>query len=169
MVITNRNTWECRQLVCNGKWSCRQPQMAKIVLKSGWAGRSFRLSQSDILTKHKNWTTHIKSHGLISKEEWKLCSIAWFSFTGHEKVLLERQTESLIFVWKMHKVGWETLRHAEDAKHWLHWYPHPSYAPLTILLLSKRMHLTNSSWPSSTRKHAPHSISHSLEESTKKH
>lgn len=51
----------------------------------------------------------------------------------------------------------------------LHWQPYPSYAPLTILLLSKRMHLTNSSWPSNTRKHAPHSISHSLEESTKQH
>ena len=37
----------------------------------------------------------------------------------------------------------------------------PSYAPLTILLLSKRMHLTSSSWPSSTRRQAPHSMSHS--------
>lgn len=38
----------------------------------------------------------------------------------------------------------------------------PSYAPLTILLLSNRMHRTNSSCPSRTLKQAPHSISHSL-------
>ena len=42
----------------------------------------------------------------------------------------------------------------------------PSYAPLTILLASNLMHRTNSSWPSRTRKHAPHSTSQSLK---KKH
>lgn len=36
----------------------------------------------------------------------------------------------------------------------------PSYAPLTILFISNLIHLTNSSWPSSTLKQAPHSISH---------
>lgn len=35
----------------------------------------------------------------------------------------------------------------------------PSYAPLTILFESKRMQRTSSSCPSSTRKHAPHSMS----------
>lgn len=39
----------------------------------------------------------------------------------------------------------------------------PSYAPLTIRFESNRMHLTNSSCPSSTRKQAPHSISHKLQ------
>lgn len=40
---------------------------------------------------------------------------------------------------------------------------YPSYAPLTIRLLSKRIQRTSSSCPSKTRKQAPHSISHSLE------
>lgn len=39
----------------------------------------------------------------------------------------------------------------------------PSYAPDTILLLSKRMHRTSSSCPSRILKHAPHSMSHSLQ------
>lgn len=38
----------------------------------------------------------------------------------------------------------------------------PSYAPLTMCLLSNLIHLTSSSWPSRTRKHAPHSMSQSL-------
>lgn len=39
---------------------------------------------------------------------------------------------------------------------------YPSYAPLTILLLSNRIQRTSSSWPSKTRRHAPHSMSHNL-------
>ena len=35
----------------------------------------------------------------------------------------------------------------------------PSYAPDTILLLSNRIHLTSSSWPSSVLRHVPCSIS----------
>ncbi len=38
----------------------------------------------------------------------------------------------------------------------------PSYAPLTMRLLSKRMHRTSSSWPSKTLRQAPHSMSHNL-------
>ena len=38
----------------------------------------------------------------------------------------------------------------------------PSYAPLTIRLLSNLMHLTSSSCPSRVLRHAPHSMSQSL-------
>ena len=38
----------------------------------------------------------------------------------------------------------------------------PSYAPLTILLLSNLMQRTSSSWPSRTLRQAPHSMSQSL-------
>ena len=40
---------------------------------------------------------------------------------------------------------------------------YPSYAPLTIRLLSNRIHRTSSSWPSRTRRQAPHSMSHKLQ------
>lgn len=73
----------------------------------GW--KKFQVEPVRYSYKHKNWTTHIKSHGLISKE-WKLCSVAWSSFTSHEQVLLVWQTERLIFIEEMHKVRWETLR-----------------------------------------------------------
>ena len=39
----------------------------------------------------------------------------------------------------------------------------PSYAPETILLESNLMHRTSSSWPSRTRRQAPHSMSHSCD------
>lgn len=81
--------------------------MGKIVLASGSARRGFRLSWSHILTS--NWTTHIKPHWFISKEEKKVYFVAWSSFTGHEKVLLVWQTRSLIFIRKIQQSGmWDT-------------------------------------------------------------
>lgn len=73
----------------------------------GW--KKFQVESVRYSYKHQNWTTHIKWHGLISKE-LKLCSAAWFSFASHEQVLLVWQTERLIFIEEMHKEGWETLR-----------------------------------------------------------
>lgn len=43
---------------------------------------------------------------------------------------------------------------------------HPSYAPLTMRLLSNLMQRTSSSWPSRTRRHEPASMSHNLRKST---
>lgn len=57
----------------------------------------------------------------------------------------------------------ETLR----SKQMRIWSILPSYAPETMRLESKRMHRTSSSWPSNTRKHAPHSMSQTWSEREK--
>lgn len=45
----------------------------------------------------------------------------------------------------------------------------PSYAPLTMRFESKRMQRTSSSWPSRTRRHAPHSMSQRLCVKSRRH
>lgn len=98
MVITNRNTWECRQLVCNGKWSCREPQMGNIVLQvveleevSGWVSQILLQAQELDHTHQIAWT-YFKGRMTAM-----LHMTAWSAFTDHAKVLLVWQRVSYLY------------------------------------------------------------------------
>ena len=129
----------------------------KVLLDSGWRKLKQRIVSScelETIWNSSNWRRKTRP----------VCSVNVFRQSDEVWARGSRAAwRSQILILPSRRENGETLRSTQRKICLIL----PSYAPETIRLESKRMHRTSSSWPSNTRKHAPHSMSQTWSEREK--